>query len=177
VEKTTAKTTATTAKTTAATTTAKTAGTPANTTATTAAEQHHVTVSQVAPEPHRDARSMSAAGLVSETAKEAISLLRAEIDLAKSELKEDLTFETKAAKGLTVATVCALAVFNLLLVAAAVALAQVLPLWASTLAVAGAVAVFGTIAAAFGWKHVRKPLERTRHTLKEDLQWMKERTA
>jgi hypothetical protein len=125
----------------------------------------------------RDAASMSTPKLVSETVREALALVRAEIQLAKLELRADLASGVGAAKRLGVAGICALAVVNLLLVAAALALATVMPAWAAALVVAAVVALVGAIAGFIGWKRVSRPLERTRRTLKEDLHWMKERTA
>jgi hypothetical protein len=124
-----------------------------------------------------EAREMSTPGLVGEAAHEAVALVRAEVQLLKAELKQDVAEDIKAARGLTGATVCALALLHLLLVAGAAALALVMPLWGALLLVAGVVALAGGILGGVGWKHVKTPLERTRRTLKEDLRWMKERTA
>jgi len=135
---------------------------------------HESTVTQEA------ASSLSTGELIKAASKEAVTLLKSEINLAKAEFKEDLAETTDAAKGLSIAAVCALGVLNLLLVAAVFGLATVMPGWGAALVVAGAVALFGGIAAAFGWrhvKHVKHPLERTLRTLKEDARWMKERTA
>src|SRR3954452_6268847 len=123
----------------------------------------------------RDTASMSTPQLVSETIKEALALVRAEIQLARVELKSDVAAGVDAAKALGVAAVCALVVLNLLLVAAVLGLATIMPAWAAALLVAAVVALAGAIFGLLGWKHVSRPLERTRKTLKEDLHWMKER--
>jgi uncharacterized membrane protein YuzA (DUF378 family) len=115
--------------------------------------------------------------LLAEAAKESVTLLRTELELAKTELKEDLKSEVAAAKGLSVAAVCALCVLNLLLVSVALALTGVVAPWAAPLLVAAGVALVGAVAGAFGWKHVRMPLARTRKTVEEDIRWAKERTA
>jgi uncharacterized membrane protein YqjE len=115
--------------------------------------------------------------LMAETAREAISLIKSQIELAKAELKQDLQSEAKAARGLSVAAVCALMMLNMLLVAGAFALVSVMPAWAAALVIAGVVAVAGVIAGLFGWKHVKVPLVRTRKSLEEDVRWVKERTA
>jgi Putative Actinobacterial Holin-X, holin superfamily III len=121
--------------------------------------------------------SLPSTQLVAETAREAVALLKAQVELAKTELKEDLRSEAAAAKGLSVALLAAICVVNLLLVTGAVALAQVLPLWAALLIVAGTVLLIAGIAAALGWKRIHAPLQRTRKTLEEDVRWVKERIA
>ena len=124
-----------------------------------------------------DPSSLPSARLVGETAREAVALVKAQVELAKTELKEDLRSEAAAAKGLSVALVAAISVVNLLLVAGAVALGQLLPLWAALLIVAGGVLLIAAIAGALGWKHIHPPLQRTRKTLEEDVRWVKERIA
>jgi hypothetical protein len=128
-------------------------------------------------EPAADPRSLPSTRLVGETAREAIALVKAQVDLAKAELKEDLRSEKAAAQGLSVAAVAGLSGLNLLLVAAAFGLAAVMPAWAALLIVAAAVLLVAGIAAAIGVKKLRVPLQRTRKTLQEDVQWVKERTA
>jgi uncharacterized membrane protein YqjE len=115
--------------------------------------------------------------LIGEAAREAIALVKSEIELAKAELKEDIKAEVAAAKGLSVAAVCALLMVSLLLVAVVLALANVMPGWAAALIVAAVVGIGGAIAGAVGWKHIKMPLARTRKTLQEDARWLKERTT
>jgi hypothetical protein len=124
-----------------------------------------------------DVSEMSSPQLVREATKEAVTLVRSEIELARAEFKEDLRSEIAAAKGLSVAAVAALCTLSLLLVAAAFGLARVLPDWAAALVVAGVMAVVAAIAGAIGWKRVQVPLRRTRQSLQEGVRWMKERTA
>jgi hypothetical protein len=124
-----------------------------------------------------DPSALSSPRLMGETAREAIVLIKAQVDLAKAELKDDIRAEVGAAKGLSVALVCALSGVNLLLVAAAFGLAQVMPVWGALLAVAGVVLLVAAIAGAVGVKKVRVPLQRTRKSLEEDVRWVKERTA
>jgi uncharacterized membrane protein YqjE len=124
-----------------------------------------------------DPSALSSPRLMGETAREAIVLIKAQVDLAKAELKDDIRAEVGAAKGLSVALVCALSGVNLLLVAAAFGLAKVMPVWGALLAVAGVVLLVAAIAGAVGVKKVRVPLQRTRKSLEEDVRWVKERTA
>jgi uncharacterized membrane protein YqjE len=128
------------------------------------------------PPPPRP-NALPSGQLMAETAREAIALVRSQIELAKVELKQDLQSEIKAAKGLSIAAVCGLMMLNMLLVAVAFALVTVMPAWAAALAIAGVVAFVGGIAGVFGWKHVKVPLVRTRKSVEEDVRWVKERTA
>jgi uncharacterized membrane protein YqjE len=120
---------------------------------------------------------LSTPQLISEAAREAVTLVKSEIELAKVELKDDLKSEVQALAGLSVAGLCALLMVNLLLVAAVLGLAAVMPGWLAALIVAAVVGLAGGIAGAIGWKHVKMPLARTRRSLEEDARWMKERTA
>src|SRR6266852_5013211 len=98
--------------------------------------------------------------------------------LAKAELKADLKSEVAMAKGLTVAGLCAIWTVAMMLVATAMALGTAIPEWAAALIVAAAVLLVGTVAGLVGWgKRVKEPLETTRRTIKEDVQWAKERVA
>jgi hypothetical protein len=74
--------------------------------------------------PPADPGSLSSPRLVGETAREAIALIKAQVELARTELKEDLRSEVGAAKGLSVALVAALCGVNILLVAGAFGLAR-----------------------------------------------------
>jgi hypothetical protein len=108
-------------------------------------------------------------------------LVRAEVALAKAELKEDLKREVHMLEGIGVAAICALLVVTLLLVALVLGLssdARLIPGWAAALLVAGGVLVTGTVAGLVGWTiRVRDPLAKTRKSLKEDVQWAKQRMA
>jgi hypothetical protein len=116
--------------------------------------------------------------LIGQVIDSATQLAKKEIELAKSELRSDIKAELAMAKGLGVAGLCALWAVGLMLVACALALGTVIPEWAAALIVAGVVLAVGTVAGLIGWgKRVKKPLEATRRTLKEDALWAKERLA
>lgn len=116
--------------------------------------------------------------LVGELVKESTALVRKEIELARAEIKEDLKREISTAKGLGVAGVCLLSGLSVLLVAAALGLATVMPAWAAALLVGGVVLAAGAVVGLIGWsRRVKAPLERTQRTLKEDVRWAKERMA
>jgi putative superfamily III holin-X len=121
---------------------------------------------------------MSNKELLQHITHNAVLLAKKEVELAKAELKADIKNEVAMAKGLGVAGLCAIWTVSLMLVAAALALGTVIQEWAAALIVAAAVLLVGTIAGLLGWgKRVKEPLEMTRRTLKEDLQWAKERIA
>ncbi len=125
-------------------------------------------------------RRMQTKELVTETGRKASLLVRKEIELAKAELRADLRTEVKMASGLGIAGVCALLGVELLLVAVAFALMEggVLPGWAAALVIAGIVFAVGAGAGLWGWgRRVRKPLDATRRSLKEDVRWARERMA
>jgi uncharacterized membrane protein YqjE len=129
-----------------------------------------------APAPTRTS-DLSTSQLVIETTREAMQLIKSEIELAKTELKADVARELSAIKTLGLALLGAVAALNLLLVSGALGLATVMPAWAAGLAVTGVVALVAAIAGAVGWKHVKAPLARTRKSLEEDARWVKERTT
>src|SRR6266849_2131611 len=122
--------------------------------------------------------SMSNKELLQHITQNAVLLAKKEVELAKAELKADLKKEVAMAKGLGVAGLCAIWTVSMMLVAVAMALGTALPEWAAALIVAAAVLLVGTAAGLVGWgKRVTEPLEMTRRTLKEDVQWAKERIA
>lgn len=125
-------------------------------------------------------RDMRTRDLVTETARKASQLVKKEMELAKAELRADIRSEIKMASGLGVAGLCALVALELLLVAGVLALMEggVLPGWAAALIVAAVVLAIGAGAGLWGWaRRVRKPLDATRRSLREDVRWVKERMA
>ena len=116
--------------------------------------------------------------LLGHISESAVLLVKKEVELARTELKADLKAELGMVKGLGVAGLCALFAVNMMLVALALALGHLVPDWAGALIVAAGVLLVGTLAGVIGWgKRVKNPLEATRRTLKEDVQWAKERIA
>lgn len=143
----------------------------------------HVEIEENAMEKNKLAlpvpvEGMSNRELVSHLIDSAALLVKKEIELAKAELKQDLKAEVGMAKGLGIGAVCALCTVNLMLVAVALALGNVMAEWAAALIVAAGVLAVGTVASFVGWKkRVTNPLESTRRSLKEDVLWAKERLA
>jgi hypothetical protein len=122
-------------------------------------------------------RGLPTRDLVTELARKASDLAKTEIALAKAEAKEDIRREIKMASGLGIAGVCGILTLSLLLVAVAFALQEsgAMPGWLAALVVAAAVLAIGTIAGLVGWaKRVKRPLDRTQRSLKENVRWAKE---
>ncbi len=125
-------------------------------------------------------RQMQTKELVTETGRKASLLVKKEIELAKAEMRAQVRAEIKMASGLGIAGVCALIGLEMLLVALAFGLMEsgVLPGWAAALIIAGVVLAIGAGAGLWGWaKRVRKPLETTQRSVKEDVRWARERMA
>jgi uncharacterized membrane protein YqjE len=121
---------------------------------------------------------LSTTQLVKEIASQAGLLVKKHVALAKTELKADARTEAKVAGGLGIAAVGAIVTITLLLVTVVLALAQVLPAWAAGLIVSGFMAVVVAVVAGISWsRRVRKPLQRSRRELRQDIRFTKERFA
>ena len=123
-------------------------------------------------------RALSTRELIVEITEKVTLLARKEVELAKTEIKADLEAELSTAKGLGVAALGVVLGLNMLLVALVLALATYIPAWLAALLLGGALLLIGGIVGYVSWtRRVTKPLAVTRKTLKEDVQWAKERLA
>jgi uncharacterized membrane protein YqjE len=130
------------------------------------------------PSDERSPRSLSTRALIGEILAKASLLVKKEVELARAEIREDLSAELGMAKALGIAAILALLAVNAFVVAGILALAAVLPGWAAGLIVGGALLTLAAVVGLIGWRRrVAEPLDVTRQSLKEDLQWMKERAA
>jgi hypothetical protein len=128
----------------------------------------------------RSNADLSAGELLTEIGAQASLLVKKQVDLAKTELRADLSHEIAMVGGLSVAALALFLTLNLLLMAGVFALASALafPGWLAALMVSGFTLLTAIAAGMFGWnKRIRSPLGRTRKALKEDVQWTKERLA
>lgn len=133
--------------------------------------------------PDTDARhkppspsNLSTVELVRQITSDMRLLVQKEIELGKAELKADLKAEAITVGGLSLAAIVGLCTLNMLLVTVVLALALVLPGWGAGLIVSGATLLIAGAISVLAWrKRVRSPLARTRRTLKEDVQWTRER--
>lgn len=118
--------------------------------------------------------------LVSGVVKDLQDLFRAEIALAKTELKEDAQATGKAAGAMVGGGVVGLVGFIFLMLAATYALAMALPMWASALIVAAALIVVAAVLVMWGKKELaatKMGPEQTIATLKEDQAWAKQQIS
>jgi uncharacterized membrane protein YqjE len=125
-----------------------------------------------------DTQSLSTRQLLARLLETVSLLVTKEVELARAELKADVKTELDMVKLLAAAGIVALFGVNMLLVAAVFALTVWIPGWAAALAVAVILIVIGAVLALVGWKRrVSAPMAVTRQTVKEDVQWAKERLA
>ncbi len=116
--------------------------------------------------------------LIAEIVRTGSQLARKEVDLAKAELRSDIRSEVSMAVGLAITAACGIVALGLLLVAAVLGLAEggVLPGWLGALLAAGLMIVLGAVIGLVSWKkRVRQPLDETRDTVKETMQWARSR--
>jgi putative superfamily III holin-X len=124
------------------------------------------------------AQALSTRELVAEIAGKASLLVKKEVELAKNEVKADLQSELAMAKAMAAGVVAGLLGLNALVVAVILALAAVMPGWLAALVVGGVMLVIAAVAGYVGWSwRVTTPLAMTRKTIREDVQWAKERVA
>jgi uncharacterized membrane protein YqjE len=105
-------------------------------------------------------------------------IIRAEVRLAKSEIREEVGKAKRGAIFIAAGGVVLTIAFGLMLLAAVYALATVWPPWMAALAVGGATALIGGLLAMSGKSQlgaVVLPPQKTVSTVKENLQWAKTR--
>jgi hypothetical protein len=120
--------------------------------------------------------ALSTPQILAEISRETQELMKTQINLLKAELKSDIARELSVVKGFGAAALAGLAGLNLLLVTGVLALSRVMPAWLAGLLATAVVWAIGAAAAVYAWRvRVRKPLERTRRAVEEDVHWMKER--
>ena len=125
-----------------------------------------------------EARSLSTRELVSRLVKAGSLLVAKEVELARAEIKADLQAELGVLKLMVTAAVAAVLGINLLLVSAVFALTHWMPGWLAALALGGVILAVAIVLGLIGWaRRVSSPLAVTRKTVKEDMQWAKERLA
>lgn len=116
------------------------------------------------------------ADLLRDAVQQVQALFRAEAQLAKAEVRQEMQLAASAALPLAVGALTAASAWLFLLWAAVYGLAQVLPLWAATAIVAVASGMLGALLLATGirrLKRVRAVPDRTVATIKENLAWIK----
>ncbi|MDP2341013.1 MAG: phage holin family protein [Deltaproteobacteria bacterium] len=143
----------------------------------------HALVRGIAVTPYldigqRSVAQTSTADLLRQLVSKSAELAKKELELARTELKANVDQEVKAVRTLVIAAAGAITVVNLALVAGVFALSAVIPGWLAALSIAGAALLLVVCFALVGRKNlVQAPLERTRKSLEESVQWAKERLA
>jgi uncharacterized membrane protein YqjE len=125
-------------------------------------------------EPVQD---LSTRDLIGSFLGKATLLIKTEAELAKAEIKADLQSHLAMVKNFAIALVCGLLALNMLLVALVFGLTVWMPGWLAALITAAVLLVLGAVIGYIGWSRRVTPLAVTRKTLKEDVQWAKERLA
>jgi uncharacterized membrane protein YqjE len=122
---------------------------------------------------NNDARSLGE--LFTDLSREMSNLVRQEVALARTELTEKAITAGRGAALFIVAGVLAFFAVQVLLAAAVLGLALVLPAWEAALCVGGGLIVLAAIAGLLAWRGVRQvgnPMpQETVRTIKEDVQW------
>lgn len=131
-----------------------------------------------APPPSDDERSLGE--LLSMLTSQLSTLFRKEVELARTEIKEDVRLAGKAAGALGGAGGAAYMAVLLLSFGLAWGLGEIVPVWAGFVIVGAVYAVVAGVLYANGRKKLDrfnpKP-EQTIETLKEDAQWAKTRRS
>lgn len=131
----------------------------------------------VAP-PERPLESASTGELLGQFFRQTSELLKKEMELARAEVGSTVKSAVTMAVGFAAALVFGLIGLGLLSAAIVLALDDVMHPGMAALLVGVVMLVFAGIMAGMAKKKgIQKPLERTQKTLKEDVQWAKERMA
>jgi len=112
--------------------------------------------------------------LFASLSKDTTTLVRQEIELAKTEISEKVSDAVKNVTSLIVGGAIAYAALILILAAVAVGLAQIMEPWLAVLIVGIVVAIIGVILVQKGisaLKNLSLVPEKTIETLKEDKEW------
>lgn len=121
----------------------------------------------------------SIASMVSDIIGDVQQIVRAEVRLARAEIREELGKARRGVMFLAAGAVVVMMAVGVGLLAAVYALALVWPPWAAALAVGGVTAIAGIAVLAAGIKQMKDVTltpEKTVSTIKENIQWAKTRT-
>ena len=123
-------------------------------------------------------QSLSTRQLLTQLLETVSLLVTKEVELARAELKANLKAEFDMVKLLAAGGIVAVFGINMLLVAAVFALTVWIPGWMAALGGAVLLLAIAGLLGLIGWnRRVSAPLALTRKTVKEDVQWAKERLA
>lgn len=129
----------------------------------------------------RDLRDSSTGQLVKDLSQQASTLVRQEIQLAKTEMAEKAKHASLGAAALVAAAVAGLLALGALTAFLVLALDGAMPNWTAALLVTLLWAVIGGALAVYGREKLRDvgtPVpEKTVETVKEDIEWLKHPTS
>jgi len=116
--------------------------------------------------------------LIGQLVHQTSELLKTEVELARAEVRTGMQSAISAIGMMLVAAVFGMVAVGCLAASLVLALAQRLEPWSAALIVGAVMLVlaFGVVMAARSMQK-KKPLEKTRKTLKEDVQWAKDQAA
>jgi uncharacterized membrane protein YqjE len=140
---------------------------------------HRLEADALPGEQHTEAEDKSLSELVSDLMTQVTTLFREEVELAKTEVKQEARRMGQASAKLVAAGVTGLIALLLLSLALAWAIALVLPTWAGFFIVGAvyAVVAFGLRAAGReDLRHASVKPEQTVKSLKEDREWLRHQT-
>lgn len=129
------------------------------------------------PDPSRPLQSVPTGELLGQLFRKTSDLLRKEVELAKAEIATDVRAALARAVAMVIAALFAIMGLSLFAAAAVLGLAASMPAWLASVVVGAAMFVVAAVLFVFAKGRNRKPLEKTRQTLKEDVQWAKEKIA
>ena len=121
----------------------------------------------------------SVSEILQDTLRHLQEIVRAEVRLAKVEIRQEATQAASSGLWVGAGIVAAVSAWLFLLWTAAYALATVVSMWVATLVVAVAMAGVAGVLIVAGirrFKRIQPIPERTVETLKEHLEWMKQPT-
>ena len=126
------------------------------------------------------ATERSFAVVLQDIMKNVQEIIRAEVRLAKAEIREEASKAFSSMVWVMMGAVCAAFAVTFVLWTIVYALGLVWPLWAATLAVAVVLGIAGAVMLTSGinrMKHVNPTPERTVETIKENVAWVKQQST
>lgn len=126
------------------------------------------------------ATERSFAAVLQDIMKNVQEIIRAEVRLAKAEIREEASKAFSSMVWVMVGAVCAAFAVTFLLWTIVYAVGLVWPMWAATLAVAVVLGIAGAVTVSSGvrqMKHVNPTPERTVETIKENVAWVKQQST
>lgn len=127
-----------------------------------------------------DLRRLPTGELLKRLTDDTGTLVQQELELAKAEVTETAKEAGVGVGQLGAAAIVAMYALGALTVCAIAALALALPVWLSALIVAAVYAIAALVLALLGRNRLRQavspPLEQTQQTMKENVEWLQDRT-